>query len=828
MKCARACAILVLALAASPASAGTTLSIRVLEDGTLIAYLQIDRRDLLPHEVAALAAAFPCPPPTTGASMGYLSVKCPGYLASQGRATGGSLDLAPLCRALAAQGDRVLAVEVDMPDLGFPRTSLGPVPSRGRHFRAPFSSSVHLSRDISLEEALPAGVSPLEIEFGYPAFYLPAVLLLAALLVAAMALGASRLGRRPILDPLLALPMWLTPMLFAGWVVLLELLRIDGFLTRAGPPDRLYLLATMLLLSGPPAIATCLASRLLNRRIAAKLGRPELAHRDWRAPVLTLGLGTVLAAAVDVLETDETLVPLVAAATVIWIATQIGIASTPRRDRIPERVVEPGPLRERVASWAEALDIGVGDVTLIDDRDPRRRRAGFGRLLLPAAVCRMPEREVDALLARELARLGKPERTRVRLIVLAAAFAFVASPPIVLVTGSMAAELVFRISFTLSFAAVASLLLDGRRDREVLHHTEDAEALVAVSGSIAGVGPFLLARAMRRARLIARDHAISLEVAEALAVRGIDAAPLLAEPPGPATLYSATFRRSLMAAYASSLFAMRLLVPIPFARAAATCASVGAPVVGWLLVLASLPATLLAGGQVLRFLSRRMIALRQDLHAKLVARGVPADAAVFVGMSPGGLPRLHDGFFDWDVGFLIIEPAAIAYVSDRCAFRIERPQVVAVRMGPRMPVRGRLRRVCVDWRQGDSAGTVSFQSSTASPTQRQLCERIARLLEHPGPPAGNLEAPRIPKATGVHPADAITGARVLSSLVPQAMLGAFAAWLADLPWNPTIPGSALTVPAASAVLSIWALVPLLRYRDPETNGREGAGRASSV
>jgi hypothetical protein len=82
--------------------------------------------------------------------------------------------------------------------------------------------------------------------------------------------------------------------------------------------------------------------------------------------------------------------------------------------------------------------------------------------------------------------------------------------------------------------------------------------------------------------------------------------------------------------------------------------------------------------------------------------------AALVGLSPGPAPRIFDGHYSWDAGFLFFSGDRLCYVGEETRFSLRRDQIAAFQLGPGMPSWFRARSLYIVWRESPSSPSVIF------------------------------------------------------------------------------------------------------------------------
>jgi hypothetical protein len=224
--------------------------------------------------------------------------------------------------------------------------------------------------------------------------------------------------------------------------------------------------------------------------------------------------------------------------------------------------------------------------------------------------------------------------------------------------------------------------------------------------------------------------------------------------------------------------------------------------------------------------TRTIRRLRRRLADKLGREGISPGAwsGIFVGLSPGPSPRLFEGFYDWDLGFLFLAGDRLYYVGEQTRFALRRGQLAEVRLGPAAPGWRRWRRVTLSWydEERGTGGTWNLRAAEAR-SPRGTAELARRLeawwhqsseaVKVPGPLDG-LPAPGPIDVPGTPPrAAATTLGATLYLFALWISLAAGVSYFAGLsfrPWD----GAAWYVVLVPCVVAVWRLLPYWIYREP--------------
>src|SRR5262249_14412539 len=137
-----------------------------------------------------------------------------------------------------------------------------------------------------------------------------------------------------------------------------------------------------------------------------------------------------------------------------------------------------------------------------------------------------------------------------------------------------------------------------------------------------------------------------------------------------------------------------------------------------------------------------MLVVHDSLAARVVSGLEPAlrrrlagqagdDVPRFVALSPGDHARVYEGFLDWDIGLLAIDPDGLRYRGEQATLQIPRAAVRAIELGAAAQGWIRAPRVIVRWLGPSGEAAISLRAaecrtvSGIGPASRKL----ASLLE---------------------------------------------------------------------------------------------------
>jgi heat shock protein HtpX len=528
--------------------------------------------------------------------------------------------------------------------------------------------------------------------------------------------------------------------------------------------------------------------------------------------------------------------------------------------------ISTGELHDRVAELAKRFRVAVPLVSLLPSGRSELANAfavpGRGVWISESLLRTFSRREVDAIVAHELAhfrqfrRRSAPAQTKT-----ASWVVYVVSlvgMMMYLLTDPTFAFGMGRRPIDLSrWAPVGfGLLLVGGRlalsrskrrneyeaDRHAVEVTGDAPALI--SGltrlhRLAGT-PLSYTRleeyfsthpsTTRRVAALARQGGLTrAEVAELVR----DEQPHGDGYPIPATategnlVFSSAFRSSYMNRMSWTITAIMIAIPM-----------VAALLTQVLSDTLTGQAVVLAGGVVATFVAyfeyvRRLRAagwarLRRGLREKLRPDFGDAELAggSFVNFAPGDVPKLHESFPQWDIGYLFLGDRLV-YVGEQVRFTLRPDQVVDLHAGQGLPGWTRRDHVYLTWREPSvgRAGTFRIWPGEISRDGYQTDvhrfeERIhawrAGKVKEPIPDALTaLGPPELGDVHGVRPKSVGSVQSFSYSLAFVGLLAAGVCVLLGLSFDPEELAGAWYVQAVAAIVLVINILPYWRAKEPE-------------
>jgi Zn-dependent protease with chaperone function len=528
-----------------------------------------------------------------------------------------------------------------------------------------------------------------------------------------------------------------------------------------------------------------------------------------------------------------------------------------------------GELRDRVFALAEQAGVKVQQVYVIPSGKGRMANAfavqGNNLLLTDYLLQHLNRREVDAILAHELAHLQRrdPRRLWTTLLLTAGAAGIVVG---VLSALDLVSE--EQSPFAVGTAVAVALLMfffssrrfEGKADAGAVELTGDPEALITALAKVMRLNLLPLhwgkwdertlthPSTLRRVQAIAAQSGVPPErLEEILSAPQADDEqyPLPEAVTAEEVVFSTPVKTRILVRLWWSLAAVMVLPPALVASLARAGSLEGGA--RWAVSLGGLLATLVL------YLAALNVAplwgydnLRRRLRHKLEREGTaslraPGAAAVglFVALAPAAAPRLYENFYDWDVGFLFLGGNRLCYVGEQTRFALHAEQVTEIRLGPGGPGWWRAPRVYITWRDEERGAGGTFNLRPAAARSMRELAREARGLEKqlqawregssaPRPlpePLSGLEPPEIGAVTSLSPRTLASGRGLAGNLFLLSLLAAGAAALFALPFDPFEGGDGWYPVLVAMVVAFFQWWPYRRYRDPAT---EESGDPASV
>jgi Zn-dependent protease with chaperone function len=532
-----------------------------------------------------------------------------------------------------------------------------------------------------------------------------------------------------------------------------------------------------------------------------------------------------------------------------------------------------GELRDRAFALAAKLGAKLNQIYIVPAGKLQMANAFASSantvLLTDYLLARLNKREVDAVLAHELAHI-KHRHARIRGMIAGAAGAGIGfwytaagdSPYLPLLDVAFCCALLFGLYFL-------SRRFEFTADADGARLTGDPESMISGLARLHVLNVFPIQwgkwtdktmthpSTTRRAEAIAKAtgypvERVPLVLAAALAIPAAsesDPSDYYALPDsvqGGAKIFSTEFKRRIYwQSYLASL-AVTTVVPAAVVRA---IDALGWPPRGWLTFCAAFLITAsvwLARENYLSVAGQGR--MRKQLRWKFEHQGIQPGISkgVFVGFSPGASVRVYDTNIVWDLGYLFIAGNRLGYWGEATRFVLRRDQIVSVHMGPGFPSLFKLGSIYVTWFNATNGKNETFRIGRSDgrsllsmgKTTRRLEKRIeAWLANEPRAsedemnflpePLAELGTPLVGAVTGTSVRQYARLGQLIRSIVIVGFLAGCATALFGIPVDLTSPiarGFHLVGPdeadlrgwyavLASLCLALLSFAPFWFYRD---------------
>jgi hypothetical protein len=535
-------------------------------------------------------------------------------------------------------------------------------------------------------------------------------------------------------------------------------------------------------------------------------------------------------------------------------------------------ILPPGELRQRLFELAEQIQVRVQQAYLATAAQWKLLNA-LGALgncvhITPEVLPHLSRREVDALLAVELARLARRHRGA-----LWWAIGFFLP---VLVFGTCLGLLVALAGWETSWpllllAFLLSLALRLRRrgqhfvpslDRDALSITGDPEALLTALAKLRrqSLLPLVIGKERQVFDGPLEDWPRLQDLADRARIpperlREILDRPGSGEdhyPPQPtatgatresdARLFSTEFRRRTAARQNALRLALEMAPPAMAAYVVQSQNWQGA----WL-------AGAYVAGLLLMVMIRRLAehcmgvqtsrGLRRGIRGRLVSEGLQPDAwgGIFVGLSPHAEPRSYENFLIWDMGFLVLAGDRCCYLGDRTRFALKREHIQDVYLGRGAssgPGARIAQRVYVRWwdEERGVGGTFNLAVSQPhslwqrGPRPADLEKRLRDWLRQPAasdevpPPLRALSSPDFGAVASESLVKLAAVNILFALLVLRAPFAIGICFLLGLSFDREAGAGAWYVLLSVALMQVWTVLSFQRYRGK----RDDSGDADAL
>jgi Zn-dependent protease with chaperone function len=521
-------------------------------------------------------------------------------------------------------------------------------------------------------------------------------------------------------------------------------------------------------------------------------------------------------------------------------------------------VLSTGELRDRAFAMAKVAGVRLKQIYVIPTRKSRMANAcarrGNSLVLTDQLLERLSKREVDAVLAHELAHL---KRRHPGLLLLTLVVAMILAGVLTSSTEDFFSHLPPMSTFpAFVLLAVAIFYLVARRferraDAMAVQISGDAPAMIGALVKLNRLNrvPIRWRRmqgsllthpsTLHRVQALARQAAIPEDRLTALINTPEEASDHYPLPPSASPdgkVFNTAYKRNLSSRLAWTLIASATLPP---AAAAAVVAHSSLPVPAWAILLSGLLlSVLLALGISNMGPMWGNAALKRRVLERMKSRQrIPETLAdlFFVSFSPDDSPRIYEGNYAWDVGFLHLGGDLLYYFGEETRFALRRDQIADIRLG-KGPVSWWPRRsLYITWKDEESgtSGTFGLRTSDApsirksSADTEKLFHRVQQWCQASSSwaavPAGlqSIGPPSTEAVTSASPRRHGTFRSYVKGILFMTISGLLVATIFGLIETPWAWGVGYTI-AVAVLISVANRIPFTRYRDrDEAKCRKG-------
>ena len=518
-----------------------------------------------------------------------------------------------------------------------------------------------------------------------------------------------------------------------------------------------------------------------------------------------------------------------------------------------------GELRDRAFAMAQAAGTKLNQLYVLPMERMRVANAfahvAHNIFLTDYLVKNLSRREVDAILGHEIAHLQKKHIGRRMTMTIAVMFGFG--------FGAAYSESWFPRAFPLGpiFLALLLLLLyfTSRRnefaaDAGAVKLTGDAEAMITGLAKLSLLNTMPLhwgkvdekllthPSTLRRIKKLAREGGIPEErIPELLSQAKLPPAdvyliPATALPAG--KIFSTRYKNRITKQYLWASALTGALIPSLIVYAS-QWGRTGSPLM-WTTYVTGFVLTIAAETLIAKSFARRGLPkLEYPLREKAKSEGaVLGDRnGLYVSLAPDSAPRIYEGNWAWDLGFLSVTPNELIYWGEEARFVLRREEIISLSVGLGSVSWFENSTVYVTWRDVSGremkfhlrplqAYEASVLAQELQNWHRGIPMQSGSILMAIQPVAQMTGAPKFGQVTSVSPKSLVRAQYLMRDLVfnmfvSLGMVFALGLYLPPLDMLSEPSGSAYLNPAAGAVYvlavvlltRIFLLIPFWRFRE---------------
>ncbi len=505
-----------------------------------------------------------------------------------------------------------------------------------------------------------------------------------------------------------------------------------------------------------------------------------------------------------------------------------------------------GELRDRAFQLAGQLRIKLEQIYLLPPNKSRMAnafaRSGRSILLTHYLLSHLTRREVDSVVAHELAHI-KHDHPRFLGFALLGGFAAVAVPYFVFPWQPIwkpLFDILFIVVPLLTYYVIARRF-EFTADATSVRLTGDPAAMITALVKLHRLNLLPLQwgkwnekflthpSTIRRADAIARLANISSERIAQLVQEAVHSSSASENAgsadasqsyplPAPASIaqkvFSTEFKQTVtLGSYLSSLLLITV-APALLLRGLASLEIFSSGLVAFAIALFTCAALFLFYLNFAPFFACPRLARQMRARAEAegtIPREILQGASTFVGLSPGPAPRIFEGNYSWDAGFLLFSGDRLCYLGEETRFSLRRDQIVAIQLGPGMPGWFRARGLYIVWRDSPTSSSVIFNVRPLAVRSVLAMNRRVREL------ANQFESWR--SGSNLHSASSAA----CEQLPPPEVRAVTGTSLNEGGKPERLPGFLILVASISGAIAsflhlpIEGIAPIFSYAEPETS-----------
>lgn len=249
----------------------------------------------------------------------------------------------------------------------------------------------------------------------------------------------------------------------------------------------------------------------------------------------------------------------------------------------------------------------------------------------------------------------------------------------------------------------------------------------------------------------------------------------------------------------------------------------------------------------------RMSKLESNLREKLRKQGVPPEitTGLFVSLAPDSRPRIYEGNWAWDIGFLAASEGNLLYWGEEARFDIPRERITRISLGPGPVNWFKTQAIFVAWQDDSGAQRIFNLRPLGTRSMRVMACQTIKLADefnkwlrgiqdpsasvlprHPNKilTPENLQPPAFGQVTGVSPRTLVNGDHFAKYLVFDTFIATLVFILFGFP----APFTSVASPSSTlgdlnllgtaffyVLVTVWIvravmLLPYWRFREPES------------